>query len=107
MKADTGPGFRPLRLSSLNELIAHEQELLRRIIAVPNGAQLLMLDPLRLLSEVSVELSSEAVAAWGRASGFDLASPLNAASAYEATRRSAPSSGRVHLQGLFRRRTAP
>jgi hypothetical protein len=50
-----------LQVCSLKELLAHEKEIVRRIGARHNGGHLLLLDPQRLLREVHVELTPEAV----------------------------------------------
>jgi hypothetical protein len=50
-----------LQVCSLKDLLGHEKEILRRVSAKQNGGHLLLLDPLRLLREVGVELTSEAV----------------------------------------------
>ena len=50
-----------LQVCSLKELLAHEKEIVRRIGARHSGGHLLLLDPQRLLREVHVELTPEAV----------------------------------------------
>ena len=50
-----------LQVCSLKELLSHEKEIVRRIGARHNGGHLLLLDPQRLLREVGVVLTPEAV----------------------------------------------
>ena len=47
-------------VATYDELLAREQELIDRIRAIPNGGQLNLLHPLRLLADVGVELAPEA-----------------------------------------------
>ena len=91
----------PIVVATYDELLAHEQELLERINAVPNGGQLYLLHPLRLFADVGVELGPKA--------RDDFASRHGGAGAwserpYHALRESTSRQpGRVTLRGLFRK----
>jgi hypothetical protein len=50
-----------LGIASLKDLRKHEKEIVRRIGATRNGGHLLLLDPQRLLQQIDVKLTSEAV----------------------------------------------
>ena len=50
-----------LQVCSLNDLLSYEDEIVRRIDAKPNGGYLLLLDPQRLLREVYIDLTPDAV----------------------------------------------
>jgi hypothetical protein len=50
-----------IMIGSFRELLEHEQEIVKRIAATANGGNLFMIHPLMLLSDVGVDLSSEAV----------------------------------------------
>jgi hypothetical protein len=92
-----------LRAASLNELLDHEEDIVRRINALPNGGQLLLLDPQRLLRELGVEMSAEAEEQCRAASGSVFADGKE--HAYDAFKKSKPTGGiRVRVNGLFRRR---
>ena len=76
-------GKSPLHVRSLKDFLAHEKEIVGRINARQHGGRLALLDPLRLLRELRVELSEEALreakdaypeffAATGRERAYDL-----------------------------------
>ena len=52
---------RVLVACSAKELLGNEEEIVRRIRDTPNGGQLLLLDPQRLLRDLGVEMTAEAV----------------------------------------------
>jgi ABC-2 type transport system ATP-binding protein len=52
---------RVLVVCSAKELLGNEEEIVRRIRDTPNGGQLLLLDPQRLLRDLGVEMTAEAV----------------------------------------------
>lgn len=90
-----------LRIKSLNELFIHEKEILRRIDETPNGPNLFVVHPLRMLADVGVELSKEAQQAL-----LQHEPALSALSliAYEALKKTQQRQGvRIQLKGLFRR----
>ena len=90
-----------LRIKSLNELFIHEKEILRRIDETPNGPNLFVVHPLRMLADVGVELSKEAQqAVLQHEPGLAALS----ATAYEALKKTQePQRVRFHLKALFRR----
>src|SRR5688572_25410003 len=47
-------------IESYEELLRHERAILARIAALPNGGNLFMAHPFRLLGEIGVELSARA-----------------------------------------------
>ncbi len=91
----------PITISTYDELLNHEQELLERISALPNGGQLYLIHPLRVLAEVGAELAPDVqdeFAAQHDGSGGWSEEP------YRALRESTSAQlGRVTLRGLFRR----
>jgi hypothetical protein len=48
----------PLRIESIEELFKHQEEILARIERVPNGGNLFVIHPLKMLADVSVQLSA-------------------------------------------------
>ena len=50
-----------LRINSLDEFLSSESKIVQRIRAFPKGGELLILDPQRLLRDIQVELTPEAV----------------------------------------------
>jgi hypothetical protein len=53
-------GEQPLRIESVEELFKRQDEVLARIERVPNGGNLFVAHPLRMLADVGVELSPAA-----------------------------------------------
>ena len=49
-----------ISVASLEDLLAHEKEILERINSVPNGGNLFLLQPFLLLDEVGVKVSQRA-----------------------------------------------
>jgi len=95
-----------LKISSLQELLDHEGEIVRRIRAIPNGGQLLLLDPQRLLKEAGVEIAPAALQDC-QAAQPELFASTGREHAYEAVARSRPEHEiRIRVKGLFRRRRA-
>jgi hypothetical protein len=92
-----------LRVRSLEELWGHEEEIVRRIAAVPNGGRLLLVDPRRLLRELGVEIDAGRVEECGRAHP-ELFARTGREHAYDRVAQSQPGSGLdVTVSGLFRR----
>jgi hypothetical protein len=92
-----------LRVSSLRELLGHEEEIVRRISAAPNGGQLLLLDPQRLLRDLGIEMTAEAVEEC-RVAHPELFARTGREHAYDAVARSRPGDEvRVTVNGLFRK----
>lgn len=54
-----GTEFPPIPISTYEDLLEHEQELLERIDAVPNGGLLYLIHPVMLLAEVGASLSED------------------------------------------------
>jgi hypothetical protein len=94
-----------LEISSCEELVAQEEEIVRRINERPNGGRLLLLDPLRLLGEVGVRLSDRAIVEWEAATGEGLFARSGYEAAYDAVAISDPSAAgvTVRVAGLFTR----
>jgi hypothetical protein len=100
---DTEAPFSPAKLtiSSFDELIKHQNEIIARINRLPNGGALFMTHPFLLLADIEVELSDlakrQVLENQPEISGL---SPVP----YEALRRSkAKQHVTYHLKGLFRR----
>ena len=92
-----------LCVSSLKDLVGNEGEIVRRIRATPNGGELLLLDPQRLLRELRVELTAEAMEE-ARGAHPELFAPTGREHAYDATARSRPGDEiNVKVNGLFRK----
>lgn len=99
-------GFFPdeptIAIDTLDELLEHEPELVDRIERVPNGGNLFMAHPFRLLADIGVELAEGA-----RQEILALEPQLSALSEapYEALRDN-PEEQRIHfrVRGLFRGR---
>ncbi|MDQ5826047.1 MAG: hypothetical protein M3441_17775 [Chloroflexota bacterium] len=49
-----------LEVDSFEELMNHENEIVQRINSFPNGAQLFLIHPFRLLADIGVALSERA-----------------------------------------------
>jgi hypothetical protein len=49
----------PLSINTTQDLQKHEEEILRRISAIPSGGELFMLNPLLLLADLQVEMGAE------------------------------------------------
>ena len=95
-----------LRVSSLREMLDHEGEIVRRINAMSNGGQLLLLDPQRLLRDLHVEMTAEAVEKC-RGAHPELFVTTGREHAYDAVAKSQPGSEiRVTVNGLFRKGNA-
>jgi hypothetical protein len=95
--------FKPLHVSSLEELKGYEAEIVRRIQAVPNGGHLLLADPLRLLRDVGLQSTPEALEQL-KSSHREFFQSTGREYAYDAMQLSRPGDEiRVTVQGLFRR----
>jgi hypothetical protein len=93
-----------LHVDTYAQLLEHESEMLRRIETVPNGGNLFLIHPFMLLADIGVELSDRALAEI-----LEVAPHLRALSdvPYRALRASTSLQRfRVHLRGLFSRRTS-
>ncbi|HWW59726.1 MAG TPA: hypothetical protein VN181_00025, partial [Thermoanaerobaculia bacterium] len=105
--APTGPPVcfpKKLYVDTYAELLEQESEMLRRIETVPDGGNLFLIHPFMLLADIGVELSDGALAEI-----LEVAPHLRALSdvPYRALRASgSPQRFRVHLRGLFNRRTS-
>jgi hypothetical protein len=91
----------PIQITSLEQLHAHEPEILERIAAMPNGGQLFLTNPFMLLDELGVELDDGV-----RAQIVELHPEIGSATetAYRALRRTASDQHvKVVLEGLFRK----
>jgi hypothetical protein len=95
--------YQPLCLDSADDLPRNEDEILERINSMPNGVQLLLAHPARLLAEVGIELSGTAVTQWEKRTGLKLGEPENA-DLYEVIERSQSDEVRYRLKGIFRHR---
>jgi hypothetical protein len=95
-----------LQVCSLKDLLGHEKEIVRRVGARHNGSYLLLLDPQRLLREVGVELTPEAVKEAEKAHPEFFATS-GGECAYDLVAKSkAGGDVRVTVNGLFRKATS-
>lgn len=93
-----------LTIPNFEALRQHEAEIVERVGRRPNGGRLLVLDPLRLLSELSVDLSAEAIRAWEEHSGLQLLEGSRNTAAYDAVAVSSPDvSIRFHVKRILGR----
>jgi hypothetical protein len=96
-------GSAVLQVCSLKELLAHEKEIVRRIGARHNGGRLLLLDPQRLLREIHVELTPEAVKETQKAHPEFFASGGGESAYDRVTNSKAGGDVRVTVNGLLRK----
>lgn len=92
-----------LKINSLDELSHYETEILERIANFPNGGNLFLIHPFLLLNDVGVELSEQILYKI-----VDQSPHLSSLSAtpYNALKYSQkPQSTRIHLKGLFQKRS--
>jgi hypothetical protein len=91
-----------LKVDSLEELLKHEAEIVKRIEQIPNGGNLFLIHPFMLLADAGVELSENAkkqiISHEPHLSGLS-AVPYHALKASKAKQNF-----RVHLRGLFERK---
>ena len=101
---DTEYRFPELQLSSLQELLAQEDEIVRRINETPNGGNLLLLDPQRLLKDLGIQLTPEAEQEL-RASQPTFFPKAISPHVYDAMAASRPTEEglQVRVKGLFRK----
>ncbi|HSK17942.1 MAG TPA: hypothetical protein VK912_02295 [Longimicrobiales bacterium] len=96
------PSWTTLHVNSFDELIAHEQEILGRIAATPNGGKLFLTHPFMLLADLGVELSKRAERELiAHEPVLGALSPVSYNHLKASTR---PQSVKVNLRGLFQRR---
>ncbi len=94
----------PLNVCSLEELLRHEAEITKRINATPNGGRLLLLDPQRLIRDLQIELTPDALEAWRSAYPDFFARP-DSGRVYDAIAQSQPHDEvKITVKGLFPRR---
>ena len=100
--------FPELQISSLQELRAQEDEIVRRINQTPNGGNLLLLDPQRLLKDLGIVLTPEAEQEW-KASEPNFFLSGTSPYVYDAMAASRPAEEglQVKVKGLFRKGTSP
>lgn len=90
----------PIGIKSLDDLRKREAEIVRRIAAMPNGGNLFLLDPMRLLKDVGVALAPTVEAAV-RKLHPELPSGVTD-DVYKALAAAPRQSVRVNIEGLFR-----
>jgi hypothetical protein len=98
---DVGPKPPRIVIQTLQDLHAHEQEILQRIAGVRNGGALFLIHPFQLLADVGVDLSETT-----KTQILDLEPSLSTSStvAYAAFKNSGEQQHvTVTLHGLFRR----
>ena len=91
-----------LKVDSLDELLQHEKEIVKRIEAMPNGGNLFLTHPFMLFDDLGIELSEKT-----KAEIIRLEPHLTGLSEtpYKALKDSkAKQNFRVHLTGLFERK---
>lgn len=98
------PTVERLCINSYADLLKHEQEILYRIEALPNGGNLFMIHPFLLFEDIGVGLSQEAkdeiLAFVPTLAGLSEV-PYRALKASTSEQRY-----QIHLKGLFERRSA-
>ena len=92
-----------LKINTYEELLAHESQIVERIANTPNGGNLFLIHPFLLFEDIGVELSenakAEILATEPRLAGFSTLP-------YQALKASnSPQNVRVHVRGLFARRS--
>jgi hypothetical protein len=93
----------PLEITTLDEFSKEEQEIVRRVNERPNGAQLMMIDPLRLLQEVKVRLSERALAELQERADLSFAQHSRSERVYAAIAAAPVNDGaRIVLRGLLK-----
>lgn len=99
--------FPELQIGSFQELMASEDEIVRRINETPNGGNLLLLDPQRLLKDLGVQLTPEAEEEW-RARQPNVFPQATSPYVYDAVSASSPPEERLRVvvKGLFRKGSA-
>jgi len=90
-------------IHSYEELMRHEPAILRRIADMPNGGNLFMIHPLRLLADIGVtltpELETQLIRRFPELSGLSSV-PYDALKSTEGEQRV-----RFNIRGLFRKKT--
>ena len=88
-----------LNIGTFAELMQHEAAITARIARVPNGGQLFLINPFRMLADVGVKLAPEVVREIIR-----LEPNLSALSdhAYAALKAAPQQKVQFHIRGLFR-----
>ena len=61
MEKSVEKSWKKIKIGSFEELIKHEQEIIKRIATTHNGGNLFIIHPLMLLSDVGVDLSEGAI----------------------------------------------
>jgi len=91
-----------LKIDSFDELMQHEQEILKRIAQVPNGGRLFVIHPFMLFIDINVILSEDARKEIVKREPYlSGASPVT----YNALKASKSKQNlRFHIRGLFRRK---
>jgi hypothetical protein len=97
----------PLLISSLDEFARHEGDIVRRVNARANGGQLLLIDPTRLLRELGVTFTDDALRELETRAGISFKQHSASARAYAAV-ASAPRNdrGRIVVRGLLKDRSS-
>ena len=100
------PTFSPLKISSFDELMDHQSDVLHRIRALPNGVRLLLVHPQRLFSEIEVQLDPAVLEEWSR-KACDLFATTGVEGTYDAVAHSDPSAGpSINLKALLKGKNA-
>jgi hypothetical protein len=92
-----------LSVTSLKEILNHEPELVRRIQAMPNGGQLLIADPIRLLGEVGLRWNPDVLEEL-KSKHPAFFKPTGREHTYDTVKQSHPGDDiRVTVKGLFKK----
>jgi hypothetical protein len=95
------PGYEPIAISTYEDLLEQEPELLHRISELPHGGQLFLMHPLQLFADVGADLPPQVQQEFTDRHGGD---PGWSLEPYLALRDSAlEQTSRVQVHGLFRR----
>jgi hypothetical protein len=97
----------PLHISSLDEFARHEADIVRRVNTRTNGGQLLLIDPIRLLREVGVTFTDDALREIQERGGISFGHHSASARAYAAV-AGAPRNDRARIlvRGLLTDRSS-
>lgn len=106
-KPSDQPTFQPLKISSFDELMNRESEILHRIRALPNASRLLLIHPQRLFSDIGVHLDPAVLEEWSRRACEDLFATTGVERTYDAVAHADPSAGpTITLKALLKGKNA-
>jgi hypothetical protein len=93
-----------LFITSLDQLIAREADIVRRINERANGGRLLLIDPQRLFRDLGIDIAGDVFHEW-KASHAEFFRQTGSEDAYEIVSRSRPRDDvEIIVEGLFQKR---